>query len=230
MTTTPTRDQLASEVHRLGGRMTEAVSQLHGLVVNNCLATETIVIPAAGVVSRQWRVPFGSVAVANHGAGTLTMNPGPAQGQAPTSGPGVVKVAGYTGVTVNVAGRDLTIYGTPGALVVLSVFANPQPPAFGIITPATTAVAVAAGQLVTGPGRIAGLALSETTGTAGARINVHDGTSAAGMILAPITLAANESIRDTFSDQGFTFTTGLFVEVVTGSVNGALFVSTGSVA
>lgn len=133
----PTNDraELAQEVRQLGGRLTEAVAELHGLVINDCLATETLIFPATGVIARDWTVPYGSVAVHN-GSGTSQKVTVTNQGhgdRAPVSGLGVVPVPAGAAVTANLSGRTLTLYGTPGERVVLSVFTKSQPPAWAQI-------------------------------------------------------------------------------------------------
>jgi hypothetical protein len=129
--TTRDREDLAKEIHALGGRLTSAVSALHGLVVNECLATQTLILDADGTKSRNWTVPYGSISVHNAGAGTLTITTSPLAGAAPTSGVGVIVVPSGIAEVANVAGRTLSFYGTPGAAVILSVFTKPQPPAWG---------------------------------------------------------------------------------------------------
>ena len=79
---TPDREDLAREVRALGGRLTSVVSDLHGLVINECLTTETLILDDTGVASRDWSVPYGSVAVHNAGADPLTLVNGPPAGAA----------------------------------------------------------------------------------------------------------------------------------------------------
>jgi hypothetical protein len=122
------REDLAGEVRKLGGRLTTAVSDLHGLVVNECLSSETLILDGAGNASRWWTVPFGSVAIHNTGANTLVVANQPMAGSAPKSGVGVILVPPNSAVCANVSGRILSLYGTIGAQVVLSVFTKTQPP------------------------------------------------------------------------------------------------------
>jgi len=133
MTANNDREQLAAEVRHLGGRLTETVSELHGLVINACLTTETLILDADGRASRDWSVPYGSVAVHNAGADTLTIVNGTPAAAAPMSGVGVVVIPSGSAMTANMAGRSLSLYGTAGACVVLSVFTRPQPPAFAAL-------------------------------------------------------------------------------------------------
>lgn len=127
---TPDREDLANEVRRLGGRLTSAVSDLHGLVVNECLVTETLILDASGTAFRDWSVPYGSVAVHNAGADPLTIVNGTPAGSPPRSGVGVVVIPSGAAVTANMAGRALSLYGTAGAAIILSVFTRPQPPVY----------------------------------------------------------------------------------------------------
>lgn len=222
------RAELSELVDQLGGRMTAAVSELHGLVVNDCLTTATLVLDGNGRGEFSWRVPFGSLSVVNNGPGTLTVTTDTSGSGAPTQGQGVARIAGYGAQVVNMSARTLTLYGSPGASVGLSVYTKPQPPAFGIVGQPASAPATAspaAGQVVTGSGRLAGLAISETTGTGTAKVKIHDGVGAGAPLLFTVTLAANESIRDFFNGQGLAFTTGLYVELVTGAIDGSLFLA-----
>lgn len=86
--------------------------------------------------------------------------------------------------------------------------------------PATTTGII----LIQGRGVLTGWAVKETTGAAPAVLNVWDGTDNRGLLLAPVNLASNESNREWFSDWGVAFSRGLFVEVTSGSVSGALWI------
>jgi len=75
--------------------------------------------------------------------------------------------------------------------------------------------------------RLAGYSLHETTGTTGAVIRLHDGISTDGDSLVPISLGMGESVRDWFGDQrsgGVAFPTGMYLEVVSGSLEGSIWV------
>lgn len=90
-------------------------------------------------------------------------------------------------------------------------------------TPAgTIALTGSDGQHHTGVGVLRGLCVRETAGAA-ARIRVHDGTSTSGTVIAAVTLAANEA-SVVWLDDGVRFATGLYVDVITGAVEGSLFV------
>lgn len=67
-----------------------------------------------------------------------------------------------------------------------------------------------------------GFSLRESTGSAGAVVRIWDNASAAsGVILDPIALGAGESARE-FYDGGLDLLHGIYVEIVSGSVEGSV--------
>ncbi len=74
----------------------------------------------------------------------------------------------------------------------------------------------ASGQLVTGPGELAGFVVEETAGAAAA-VRLYDGTSTSGVLLDTIRVAASLSEQHSHSSPVF-FATGLYAEKVTGTV------------
>ena len=64
----------------------------------------------------------------------------------------------------------------------------------------------------------------ETTGTTSAVYRLWDGTSAAGTLLLTVSLIAAESTRDDFREHHLTFRTGLYYELVSGSLEGQVSV------
>jgi hypothetical protein len=72
-------------------------------------------------------------------------------------------------------------------------------------------------------GRLMSFSARETTGSAGASFYLRDGSG--GTIITIVTLAAGESIRDTFAPNGVTLTTGLYLDRITGSSEVAAAVS-----
>lgn len=74
----------------------------------------------------------------------------------------------------------------------------------------------------TAGGRLMGWSVRETAG-AQATVYLRDGTDSSGLIIAPIELAPNESTRDSYFPGGLSFVNGLFVDVVAGQVEGAVF-------
>lgn len=79
-------------------------------------------------------------------------------------------------------------------------------------------------QVATSPGRLAGYAVRETTGTTGAVIQLLDGRES-GELFLPISLAAGESTRDWYMPVGVGFVDGLYLRVVSGAVEGAVFIA-----
>lgn len=67
-----------------------------------------------------------------------------------------------------------------------------------------------------------GFALRETSGSATATVRIYDGTSASGTLLDSVQLAAGESAREWYGDGGIKATTGIYVDVVSGAVEGSL--------
>lgn len=75
-------------------------------------------------------------------------------------------------------------------------------------------------------GRLRGWALRETTGAAGATVELRDG-GPAGDLVAPINLDPGETCRDWFGGGGISYTNGLFLVRLSGSVDGALYLNGG---
>lgn len=66
--------------------------------------------------------------------------------------------------------------------------------------------------------------VTESTASGTARVRLWDGTGTDGALIASITLTANESTRDLIPPPGLLVRTGLFLEVVAGAVEGAVWV------
>lgn len=82
-------------------------------------------------------------------------------------------------------------------------------------------VAFAAGQLASGMAFYRGYSLRETAGAA-ATVRLWDNTSAAGVLLATIALAANSS-KDFVAPHNVMAQNGIFVQVVAGTVEGSVY-------
>lgn len=67
-------------------------------------------------------------------------------------------------------------------------------------------------------------AFRETTGNATATCRLWDGSGNGGALIAPITLAANESIREFPGHHALPYHSGLFLEVLSGSIEGQVTV------
>ena len=83
------------------------------------------------------------------------------------------------------------------------------------------ATATFAGVLATGAGRIVWLSLRETTGAAAAIVELYDGLSTTGILLASIELPQATSKEPTIQPKGLQFQNGLYCNVVSGTVKGA---------
>jgi hypothetical protein len=66
-----------------------------------------------------------------------------------------------------------------------------------------------------------GFSVRETAGAV-AVLRIHDGTSAAGTLLDTIALAANASASAWYGDGGIWASNGVFVDVVSGAVEGSV--------
>lgn len=86
----------------------------------------------------------------------------------------------------------------------------------------TAAVAVS-GQMLNGAALIFGWSFRETTNAAIATVELYDGTSTGGALITSITLAINESTRDLMGGNGLEILTGIYLNVVAGSVKGAVW-------
>lgn len=78
----------------------------------------------------------------------------------------------------------------------------------------------------TSDGSLVGFALRETTGAASATVELRE-QDPAGALLVPITLTAGSSVREWFAPGGVNFSNGLYVVVVSGSVDGSVFLRAG---
>ena len=116
---------MAGALAAVEGRLTQLVDSIRGQVVNGVLFAGTVTLDANGMYMTSFEVPFGSVAIGNSTAGTVSFqNEGP-QVSAPLTGVGVFTVAAGKSATVPIAGRALTLYGAAGGSVQLSVYDRP---------------------------------------------------------------------------------------------------------
>lgn len=71
---------------------------------------------------------------------------------------------------------------------------------------------------------IVGWSWIETTGAAAAEFNLVDGTGAGGALVAPISLSSGQSTRDLIPHPFLACHSGLFLDMVSGSVRGSVWV------
>lgn len=70
-----------------------------------------------------------------------------------------------------------------------------------------------------------GYAICEATGAATAKIRIRDGRDVGGSVVAPISLAIGGTLVMPPGDYGVRCTAGIFLEVVSGSVEVSLYLS-----
>lgn len=76
-------------------------------------------------------------------------------------------------------------------------------------------------------GRLAGYTLRETAGAV-ATVRIHDGFDATGDLLATVALPAAGSADQWLMPHGVAFVYGIWVEIVTGTVEGAVYLAPAS--
>ena len=106
--------------------------------------------------------------------------------------------------------------GDPAPNSIARLRAKPVKP---IPIPATSTDALALNR----PALLMGWSLRETTGAAVAAVRLFSGTTAGGQLVASIALASGGSSDHATSDDGVFVTGGLFLDVVAGSVEGAIY-------
>ena len=79
------------------------------------------------------------------------------------------------------------------------------------------------GRLIPGDGLIAGFNFHETSGTNPAFIKIHDGGDENAPTMLYISLAPGESTRDWYFPGGLKFRYGVYVEIVTGTIEGVMY-------
>lgn len=81
----------------------------------------------------------------------------------------------------------------------------------------------ASGLVLGGQTLLGGFSITETTGAAGATVDLFDGESAGGILIARIALLAGESTRDALPYPGLHCRGGLFANVVAGAITATAF-------
>jgi hypothetical protein len=82
-----------------------------------------------------------------------------------------------------------------------------------------TATLTGSTQLTTLPGKLMGYNVQETTGAAAARVRIFDGTDTSGQRVAGVSVPSGDSKDASFFDMGVDIKNGLFIAVVSGSVD-----------
>lgn len=86
-------------------------------------------------------------------------------------------------------------------------------------------VPVAPGGAIGGYVILYGYSLQESTGLAGAQVNLFDGADTTGLRAIPIPLGPGMAAEDWFGPQGVHFRSGVFAQIATGAVVGSIFIS-----
>ncbi|HEV2347595.1 MAG TPA: hypothetical protein VGS97_26120 [Actinocrinis sp.] len=113
------------------------------------LETASFKFNTAGVISRDYPVPYSAVTIVSQSSAKLTAANQPNAGAAPSEGQGTAIVGPYGSGTYNLAGRSLTLYGNPGDYVTITVYACPQTPAAAPGAVAITGTAAVSGSVTT---------------------------------------------------------------------------------
>lgn len=92
------------------------------------IESTTLVFNAAGLISRDYPVPYAAVAIYSLSTQKVTAANLPPASGAPPQGQGTAQVGPLGFAIVNMAGRSLTLYGNPGDAITFTVFASPQSP------------------------------------------------------------------------------------------------------
>lgn len=70
---------------------------------------------------------------------------------------------------------------------------------------------------------------TETTGSASAEVELYDGDDATGALIVNVTLNQGESTRDPLPKPGLGCRQGLFLNVVSGSIKGSVWIVPGEI-
>ncbi len=84
------------------------------------------------------------------------------------------------------------------------------------------AAPAASGQVVNIAGRITWFSLRESGGANPAVVRLYDGSGTSGKLMASISLQAAESTREWVGNHGLPFNGGLYLQVVSGAVEGSI--------
>jgi hypothetical protein len=111
-------------------RWTEIAAQLRGLTLNGVMRSETLKLDADGRAHRNFSAPYAAVGLWAYDS-EITASSGPVQQLAPTDGIGVIYLPAQRAIVWPLAGTELSIYGTEGARVLVTLFSTPQVPSIG---------------------------------------------------------------------------------------------------
>ncbi|MFD9242725.1 hypothetical protein ACFV0D_12495 [Streptomyces sp. NPDC059556] len=122
---------LTAAVAAIDDRLSQLAAAIKNMVIAECLTTTTLQFNAQGYAEFDYAVRFASVAVTNLSAAPVTVTTQTPAEAAPVTGTGVAIVPANSGAAYNLSGHSLTLYGTAGDRVTVSVFSRPSTPAWG---------------------------------------------------------------------------------------------------
>jgi hypothetical protein len=96
-------------------------------------------------------------------------------------------------------------------------------PTSGSWGPATVSPAYSSGLVMGGRGVLRGYSFRETSGTAPAVLRILGGIDAFGALIATVALSPGESVRDYFGESGLRTNIGLYLQLVSGVVEGSVW-------
>lgn len=100
------------------------------------------------------------------------------------------------------------------------MLASVSTPATAVPIPVTTTSRL----IYSRPTVVMGWAFVETTGTANATVYLRNGRDAGGTLVVPISLLSAQSTRDYLSPAGVYCDSGIYLQVISGSVTGSVWV------
>lgn len=104
----------------------------------------------------------------------------------------------------------------------LAAVPDPYGPPYPISVPLI--VGPATQQLIAGPGAFAGWSIIETTGAQPATVELYDGFDTGAQLFMVFNVQVGASTQPSIMTDGMPFTEGLFLNVVTGSIRGVVYV------
>ncbi len=120
--------ELLEEIRLQRAQTTSELARLRSGIVNDVLSSGLVTLDVNGQYTESFMTPFGSIALTNHGTGTMTVQNGPPMSAPPNKGKGVAKVPAGGYATLNLSATEYTVYGNAGDQATVQVFSKGQPP------------------------------------------------------------------------------------------------------
>lgn len=133
LATRPASDQalasMAAAIEGLATRVTDLAGLTRGLMLNNVIRSELVVLDDDGRAAVNSSVPFASVGIVCFDD-AVTVNAGTLQEDVPTAGIGVIPLPGAAAIVWPLTGSTLSLYGTAGDRVLVTIWEKPQCPMY----------------------------------------------------------------------------------------------------